>query len=626
MLNLNNLLKNIFILFIFFLFLNAKHVTNLNPIDFDTYKIGDNNGKTMLLLGGIQGDEPGGFNALNVFLMHYKVKNGSVIIIPTSNKLSMLFNHRGIYGDLNRKFAYLSPDDKEGEIIKKLKYLIDLKSVDLVFHLHDGSGFWRPTYISKTLNPNRWGNCLIIDQKMLENSSFGELEKIALKGISFINEGLINPMHEYHLNNTQTDKKNDKEMLKALTYYAIANKKPAFANEASKELTLPYRVYYHLRAIEYMLGVMGITFQRDFDLNVKNIYSKLYDSNLTLSMYQNYHRADLDSKSINIIDFTNTKNDDANLNFIDIKDFDNKKYFLSIPFFDLKKNIKIYLPLGLKNNVHKIGIYSKSSILGIIDNKDFITLKYGNRVITRFVPTYVKYDEDTLRLKAQIDNEKDVDIKSGDILKVNNKIDFSGDYDLFVDGKKINSISAISKLNSIDKSGKLYKVDIFKKNDDKVQAQKMTIVKVNVANIREKPKLDSKILLKAKNGMILESVENDGEWIKVKIYSSDNSQYTEGYILSNLVISHDFKHATVRSNIVNVRENPSLDSKVLAKIPRDSKVEVLDISNGWAHVSYNVNGKEIRVYIFASLLSFEKFLDKYQSIYNGSVLVEITKS
>ncbi len=71
--------------------------------------------------------------------------------------------------------------------------------------------------------------------------------------------------------------KGDKEMEKSLTYYAINNGKAAFGNEASKNLPLHERTYYHLLALEKYMNIMGIEFEREFDLNSKSVKDVIDD-------------------------------------------------------------------------------------------------------------------------------------------------------------------------------------------------------------------------------------------------------------------------------------------------------------------------------------------------------------
>ena len=136
----------------------------INNFDFDLIKMGYKDENTLLIVGGIQGDEPGGFMAASLISTHYNITKGSVWIVPNLNFYSIIERSRGPYGDMNRKFANLSKSDPEYKTIQRIKSYISDESVKLVVNLHDGSGFYRPTYIDKNHSQYKWGQCSIIDQ------------------------------------------------------------------------------------------------------------------------------------------------------------------------------------------------------------------------------------------------------------------------------------------------------------------------------------------------------------------------------------------------------------------------------------------------------------------------------
>ena len=95
----------IFILFLFGLnFINAKNTP------FNLYELkGDNDGSTLLVIGGIHGDEPGGYFAPSILADSYHILKGNVLVVPNLNPDSILAFKRGIYKDMNRKFAHIAP-------------------------------------------------------------------------------------------------------------------------------------------------------------------------------------------------------------------------------------------------------------------------------------------------------------------------------------------------------------------------------------------------------------------------------------------------------------------------------------------------------------------------------------
>ena len=146
-----------------------------SPLDFTLTAHGSGEGPTVLIVGGIQGDEPGGFSAAALLATHYRYDGGTVLVIPNLNFPSIIKRSRGLHGDMNRKFAALRENDPEYATVRRLQSIITRPEIDLVLNLHDGSGFYRPAWESPTHNPGRWGQSVIIDQEELPGAAFGRL-------------------------------------------------------------------------------------------------------------------------------------------------------------------------------------------------------------------------------------------------------------------------------------------------------------------------------------------------------------------------------------------------------------------------------------------------------------------
>jgi hypothetical protein len=231
-----------FIVFLPFLYLFASNS------DFSLYKKETNpSSHTLLIIGGIHGDEPGGYFAPAFLEKYYKIKSGNLWIIPNLNVDSIMANNRGIYGDMNRKFSVIDKNDEDLKSVNKIKELILEKNVHLILNLHDGYGFYRNKYENAIFNPNSWGQATIIDQEKIDDK-FGNLDEIASKVNSNLNhDGLFKDFHSFGVKNTQTKFK-DEQMQLSLTYFAVINNKPAFAIETSKNITdLTYKVIYLLK-------------------------------------------------------------------------------------------------------------------------------------------------------------------------------------------------------------------------------------------------------------------------------------------------------------------------------------------------------------------------------------------
>lgn len=246
-------------------------------LPFELYKKGSDDGDTLLVIGGIHGDEPGGYFAPSILISHYTITKGNLWVVPNLNFESILRNSRGIYGDMNRKFHTVEKGDEDYEDIQNIKKIITDQEVDLVLNLHDGRGFYRHSWESSIFNPSAWGQAFIIDQKKIEPSKtkYHDLDELARKVSKNLNKELIENHHTFNIKNTKTKEK-DEQMQLSLTYFAIKNNKPAFAVETSKNLTeLVQKVKYQLKAIESFMEIMGIEFQRNFELNDLEALSKI---------------------------------------------------------------------------------------------------------------------------------------------------------------------------------------------------------------------------------------------------------------------------------------------------------------------------------------------------------------
>lgn len=242
--------------------------------NFELTKLGDSNtGHTLMVFGGIHGNEPGGYFAPAILAQYYTITKGALWVIPDINQKSITRFRRGVNGDMNRKFAAIKKNDPDYPTVTALKKLINDKNVDLILNLHDGHGYYRMKYQNGTFNPKAWGQSCVIDQLCINdsNATFGKLGDIAAKVSKILNNGLLAKHHTFGVKNTKT-RKQDKAMQLSLTYYAITHNKPAFAIETSKNMKkISDKVFYQLRAIEAFMTIMGIEFKRHFPFTKKGV-------------------------------------------------------------------------------------------------------------------------------------------------------------------------------------------------------------------------------------------------------------------------------------------------------------------------------------------------------------------
>jgi len=322
---------------------------------------------TLLVIGGIHGNEPGGYFSAAILASHYTITSKNLWVVPNLNKDSIIANKRGIHGDMNRKFHYIKPNDKDKEIVNEIKKIILEKKVSLILNLHDGHGFYREKYQSSIFNPTAWGQTCVIDQcKLNQNQPFGNLNEIAKTVKDKINAKTIEKHHKFNVKNTNT-KFDDEDMRQSLTYFAVTHNKPAFAIETSKSLsTVTQKVYYQLLAIEEYMRIMGIKFQRDFKLNAKEL-KRLINSYGTLEINNNIS-LDLNQikKSLNYIPLKPSGNSFSFSNLLGAVKFRHGVYEIYIG------NKKI---TSLRPQHFKISKECPKNYAFVIDGKNFILNK-----------------------------------------------------------------------------------------------------------------------------------------------------------------------------------------------------------------------------------------------------------
>ncbi len=398
-------------------------------MDFTLHKkAGEVDGNTLLVVGGIQGDEPGGFNAASLLVTHYQIHKGNVWIVPNLNFSSIISRSRGVYGDMNRKFAQLDRTDPEFVLVSRIKSIILDPEVDLVLNLHDGSGFYRPYHVDSTFSPYRWGQSLIIDQENLASEKFGDLQSTARRVADLINHQLIDADHVFHVKNTYTPLGNV-EMAKTLTYFAVRNHIPAFGIEASKEFPTHIRTYYHLLALEAYMREAGIEYSRDFELNPTGIHYAL-NNNIQISFYDEKFAFDV-------------SNIRGTLNYI--------------PF---KKDSEL--------------IYQASNpLVAVLGSSDNYRVHYGNNRVTFLQPQYFEYDNSIEGISMLIDGERR-EIKFGSIVNVDEEfqVEEKAGYRVNVIGftnKHITNESGITirksdimEQFSVDKDATTFRIEVYK--------------------------------------------------------------------------------------------------------------------------------------------------------------------
>lgn len=411
-----------------FTFLVQNLFADTQSFDFDFIKKGVEDDNTLLIVGGIQGDEPGAFMAASLITTHYKIKKGSVWVVPNLNFYSIIKRSRGPFGDMNRKFAALSPKDPDYNSVQRIKKYITSPNVKVVLNLHDGSGFYREKHESWSFSPDRWGQSSIIDQSKLDIEHYGNLAEISHQICEHVNKHLIRERDSYRVKNTET-RLGDKEMEKTLTYFAINSGKAAFGNEASKVLPLHERTYYHLVALEKYMNIMGIEFERKFELD-----------------------------SLAVKDVINN---DIYISFYDDK--------IQLPLSQIR-NILKYFPVRKDGTIE---FTPSNPLMTIIKKNGLFMIHYGNRKLADLKPDYLDMEEWRRNIVMNVDGQKR-SIRLGSVVDVNEsfKIEPIKDFRVNIIGyvKKGTRDEAglnvakdqIQKRFSVDKNGSLFRIEFYK--------------------------------------------------------------------------------------------------------------------------------------------------------------------
>ncbi|MBW2027833.1 MAG: hypothetical protein JRH06_09180 [Deltaproteobacteria bacterium] len=232
--------------------------------ELNVYKIrGKHPGKTLMLIGGIQGNEPGGFLSADLYA-DMRLERGNLVVVPRANFYSIILNKRGHRGDMNRKFTHedntKSMEDRIVNILKKL-----ISESDYLLNLHDGAGYYHPRYINKWRNPMRFGQSIIADcdvYRVPGTDKTLRLGDMARGVIEEVNLHIQNELYKFHFMNTRTFHNDSphREQRKSATFYALVRHNiPAFGVETSKFLpTIDLKVRYHNLVINTFMRHFGI--------------------------------------------------------------------------------------------------------------------------------------------------------------------------------------------------------------------------------------------------------------------------------------------------------------------------------------------------------------------------------
>jgi hypothetical protein len=246
----------------------TRHTVFLENTDYElhVYRIrGELPGKTLMIVGGIH-NEPGGYLTADLYV-DMALRQGNLIVVPRANFPGVVSNQRIIQGDMNRQFGpkpaiggSFTDEEKVVEILKDL-----MRESDLLLNLHDGSGFFRPTWISGLKNPSRWGQSIIADDEQFLSPRDGNkisLKERAARVLERVNAQIPDPEHRFHFNDTRTGYADSPhpEMRGSATYFGLTQAGvESYGIETSKEIQpIALKVKYQCLVINAFMEELDI--------------------------------------------------------------------------------------------------------------------------------------------------------------------------------------------------------------------------------------------------------------------------------------------------------------------------------------------------------------------------------
>lgn len=134
-------------------------------------------GNTLLIIGGIHGDEEAGIKAAEI-LTSYTPKRGTIVVIPKANIAACNNNSRTVYylNDLNRSFIGLESGNDTQRLAWEITNVITNFTPVMIADLHESNGKYDESsnYIGQSivLNSNPNHDCVEIAIEVLDKTDF----------------------------------------------------------------------------------------------------------------------------------------------------------------------------------------------------------------------------------------------------------------------------------------------------------------------------------------------------------------------------------------------------------------------------------------------------------------------
>ena len=105
-------------------------------------KTGDRPGPTIVVMGGLHGDEIAGYLAARQ-LENWTVSSGTLVLVPDANAPAIRANRRFVGRNINALFPGKADGDGNQRLAHALWQLIKNSKPDLLLTLHESRGFYR---------------------------------------------------------------------------------------------------------------------------------------------------------------------------------------------------------------------------------------------------------------------------------------------------------------------------------------------------------------------------------------------------------------------------------------------------------------------------------------------------
>lgn len=196
------------------------------------------NGPTIVVIGGLHGDEPAGYKAAHT-IAKWQITKGRLVVMPEAHKEAIRRKTRAYPGNMNNMFPGKANGDSMERLAHEIWQVIKNAQPDLLLTLHESRDF-------HARDPKRYGQTFCFD--------FPELEPAMKRVAAKANLSIEPELHKFLMFVAPFPH--------CPTYNAWAKLKvPATSIETSRTLPLATRERYQLVAVRAFFEQYGLEYQ-----------------------------------------------------------------------------------------------------------------------------------------------------------------------------------------------------------------------------------------------------------------------------------------------------------------------------------------------------------------------------